>query len=160
MESEDPGSMTMAMVLMGAGTGISAIGQVAQGQYAMSAAEYNAQVAKQQAAEQSQAAKSKALSLSEQRRQIVGKQIAGFGASGVDPNSGSPLDVMAQTAANYERDIQYAGISADQATQAGDEQAQIDLMQGRQAQMAGWIGAGSSLASGAGNMMRSKLGGP
>jgi hypothetical protein len=138
--------------LMGLGTGLSAFSQIEQGQYAMSAAKYNAQAAERQAAEQSQAQKDKALKLSEQRRQMIGWQVAASGASNVDPNSGSPLNVMAQTAANYERDIQYAGISADEATQAGAQQAQIDIMQGRQAQMAGWIGAGSSMASG-GSMM-------
>ena len=131
-----------------AGSVMSAFGQVSQGQYAMEAATYNAQVAQQQAAEQAQASKTQAFDISVQRRQMIGRQIAGAGAAGVDVNAGTPLDLLSNTAAQYERDIQYAGIGAQENIVAGYEQAQIDLMQGRQAQMAGWMGGASSLFSG------------
>jgi hypothetical protein len=133
-----------------AGTAMSAYGQIQAGNAAEAAAQYNATIAQQQAAEKAQAAKSQAFNLSEQRRMTIGKQIAAYGASGVSPNSGTPLDVLSHTASEYERDIQYAGIEAGEATQAGYEQAQLDLMYGKQAQTAGWIGAGSTLFSGLG----------
>lgn len=138
------------MVLMAVGTAVSAYGQIQAGNAAEQAAAYNASIAQQQAAEASQAAKSKAFDLSTQRRTMIGRQVAAFGASGVDVNSGTPLDVMSHTATQYEMDIQNAGIAADQATQSGYEQAQLDLMQGKQAQTAGWINAGASVFGGLG----------
>ena len=133
-----------------AGTAISAVGAIGQGEAAQSAANYNAQMARYVASEKTQQAKTEAQKLSDQRRQSIGRQVALYGASGVDPNSGSPLDVMANTATEYERDIQYAGISAQQATQEGAMQASIDTMQGRQAMMAGWMGGIGGAASGFG----------
>ena len=132
------------------GMGLSAFSSIEQGQYAEKMAQYNATIAEQQAAQQAQAAKTKAFDLSVKRRMAIGSEIAGFGAAGVDANSGTPLDVMANTAAQYERDIQYAGIAADEATQAGSEEAQLYQMMGKQSQMAGWMGAGTTLFSGLG----------
>ena len=144
-----------------AGTGVAAFSSIEQGQYAEKAAEYNAEMANQQAQEASTQSKYRAFDLSQQRRQMIGRQIAGYGGAGVNPNSGSPLDVMANTAAEYENDIYMAGLSADQATSAGTDQATLDQMSGRQAAMAGWMGAGSSMLSGFGKtmLMTTRLGG-
>lgn len=151
----------LALAGMVIGTGLKAFGAIEQGQSAEAAANYNAQIAEQQAKMQAAAAKSKTLDLSMQRRQTIGRQVAAAGASGVDPNTGSPLDVMAETAAHYENDIYTAGIGAQQALVSGQEQANIDIWQGQQSAMAGWITGGADLFSGGASAyyMNSKFGG-
>ena len=152
---------TIGTVTALAGAGISAFSSIEQGQYAEKAAEYNAQVTNQQAKAAATQSKYKAFQLSRERRQTIGRQVALYGGTGIDPNSGSPLDVMASTAAEYENDIYMAGLGADQATAAGSQEAGLDLMSGRQSALAGWMGAGSTLLSGTGStiMMNKYLGG-
>ena len=145
-------SSAVPMVLMGGGMALNAYGQIQQGNAAKKTADANAQIAIQNAATQSQADKEKAYGLSEQKRQMIGKQATILGGSGVDVGTGSSLDVMSRTAAEYQRDIEFAGIAADDATLAGQNQASIDQYMGRQKQMAGWLGAGSTLLTGTGKM--------
>lgn len=96
----------------------------------------------------------------EQNRQEVGKELAEQGASGLDVNKGSSVDVRASTSERGMLDaMTIRSNAARQAygfqTQAvGDEaQAQIDRAEGKQAKTAGYVKAatilGSAAASGA-----------
>ena len=110
----------------------------------------NAETARRQAIAEQNAGKGESLKLSKEKRQIAGEQTAAFGASGVDLSSGTPLDVMAQTAGNVERDIIQTGINADTKASGLRYQANIYDWAAQKKRMAGWLGAGTDLLSGVG----------
>lgn len=121
------------------GTGISALGAIQGGNQQARAAEFNAQAAQNQAAAQE----------AQQRRQaarVMGQGRANVAASGIEMD-GSPLEVMADSAANAELDaltIRYGGqVRADQ-----------ERMRGSMARQAGYMGAASSLLMGMGQASR------
>lgn len=76
----------------------SAVGAYNQNEAASNAAAYNAQVATQAASYARQAGEVKAEAAGRETAALMGRQRAGFAASGVDVNTGSPLDVQADTA--------------------------------------------------------------
>lgn len=85
--------VTMGIVL----AATSAAGAYQQGQAAKKAAEYNAGVTRY---EQSLALQDQSV----QGQMATGRAIAGYGASGVSGDTGSPLDVLAFSAAEQARD--------------------------------------------------------
>lgn len=76
------------------------------------AAESNAEMAAMEARNAVLRAQQDTLEISRKQRQIIGRQAALFGYAGVEM-SGSPLEVMANTAAEAERDIMYRGYAGD-----------------------------------------------
>jgi hypothetical protein len=140
----------LPIALAVAGTAMSAFGQIQQAQRQKAMAEANANLAEQDAAQKQQAAKEEAYKISKERARTLGTQATQYGASGVSLSSGTPLDVLANTAAEYERDITYAGLHGDQARRRGEAEAEIYRFGGEQAATAGWIGAGSTLLTGFG----------
>jgi hypothetical protein len=116
------------------GTAFSAVGAIQQGQAAASTADYNARVATQNAAYEERIQREKA-------QRLMAQQSSGYLKAGV-AMSGTPLDVLADTAAQAELDalaIRYGG-----ATQAAGYRAQ-----GAAAKTAGYIGTGTTLLTGA-----------
>lgn len=102
---------TTAIVTSAIGVGVSAYGQYKEGQAANKAAEYNAQVMErnaQVAGMQQQNALERGDVAEKQHRlrvsRLIGEQRAGFGASGVVVDTGSPLDVVMDTAEQGELD--------------------------------------------------------
>ena len=130
---------TVSSAIGFAGTALSAIGSIQSGNAQARAAEYNAQAAQNQAAAQE----------AQQRRQaarVMASGRANAAASGIEMD-GSPLEVMADSAANAELDaltIRYGGqVRADQ-----------ERMRGSMARQAGYMGAASSLLMGMGQASR------
>lgn len=76
------------------------------------AAESNAENAAMEARNAVLRAQQDTLEISRKQRQVIGRQAALFGYAGVEM-TGSPLEVMADTAANAERDIMYRGYAGD-----------------------------------------------
>ena len=132
------------------GTAMSAFGQIQQAQSQKAIAEANARLAEQEGEQRQQAYKEEAYKLSKERNRVIGQQRVAFGGAGVSLSSGTPLDVVANTAAEFERDIPFAGLHADQARRRGEAESEIYRFQGDQAATAGWIGAGSTLLTGFG----------
>jgi hypothetical protein len=132
------------------GTGLSVMGQISQANAAEAAAEANAKTAQQEAAWRREAYKEEGYKLSREKNAMLQEQKSMYGAAGIDISTGSPLDVMAQTAAEYERDIGMYGIAANQAMVKGENEASIYRYMGKRAKTAGWLGAGSTLLSGLG----------
>lgn len=132
------------------------------------AAESNAEFAAQEARNAVIRAQHDTLEISRKQRALIGRQAALFGYAGVEM-TGSPLEVMANTAAEAQRDIMYRGYAGDmqmrakmyesqlyewQAENLKDE-AQSTLMWGLlvKAPMAGasaYMGAGGSFGGGGG----------
>ena len=92
--------------------------------------------------------------------QVVGQERAGYGASGVDANSGSAAQMQAQSRALSGLDAKQAMLNASQqawgyqvtANQYGT-QAGVDKQLGQDQQTATWLGAAGGVASGAGSLL-------
>lgn len=115
--------------------------QAAWGKYNAKVAERNAMMAKLGA--EKEAGRKRA-----EVRKLLARQRAVYGKAGVE-FEGSPLLVMADTAAEGELDallIEYRGLTQSQAQRS---QAELDRMKARATKRAGWYGAGQSLLGGA-----------
>jgi hypothetical protein len=109
-----------------AAAGVQAMGSVMQGQQQASADRYNAQVASQNAAAtQEQTAASEQIQ-QEQAQRTIGSTVANYGASGVVSNTGTPLDVLANSASNAERDRQNILYKGQLQAAGYTDQAQLD----------------------------------
>ncbi len=172
----------VGLLMMGAGTLMSAWGQYQQGQAGMSAANLQAssndEIAKMNAAAQEKQAQ-QAISMArirelrhrENTAKFIGSQKVAFAKSGVQLDNGSPLDVISDTAFRSEQDadlIKYEGEIQAWQTRTGAslnltssmiDSSQTRLM-GRQTARAGTMGATTSLLTGGANMISSadKLG--
>lgn len=147
-----------------ASTVVTAYGQYQQGKaqeanlkYQASLQEYNAKVAENNSILARQAAEADADTIDRQRKVALAKQAAGFAAAGVTINEGSTLDVLGDTAAEFEMDrlnrLHQGQLGANAATiQAQQNRANAVglLAQGKQAAAAGRTAAfGTVLAGGA-----------
>jgi hypothetical protein len=172
------------------GTGVAVYGQVQQAKTAKKVGEYNAKTAEENAKATAEAAEYNALAQEEQalqtemdsrenirrkrleNRRFQSTQRARFAKAGVT-EEGSPLEVMADTAALLEMDAQevnrQAQIEAARLRAGAREtrrtglfqsdqftkQAGFERMYGSRQASAAYIGAGATLLSGASNMMGS-----
>lgn len=138
----------MAWVAL-AGAVISAIGSIQQGQAAKNAAEYNAEVVKNNA----QIARQQGDAQVEQiRRQSVlglGDMRASFAASGVSME-GSPLDIVADSAYQYELDKQNARWNSEVRATGYDNEGRLSRARGDAAMTGAYFKAGSALLGAAG----------
>jgi len=134
------------------GTGVSAYGAYEQGQVAKSTAEQNAKLAEQQAATLDQENRENMRRMAVENKRVMAKQRAGYAASGVRIDTGSPLEAQAETAAILEMDM----LDQNRASQAQQSslfsQAQSSRMAGRNYATAGTIGAAGSLFGGLGSI--------
>lgn len=139
--------MCVATALMATSAAIGAVGAITNSQSEASADKYNARIAEQNAVGAMQQAQSTALLQQEQARRSIGATTAAYGASGVTM-SGTPLDVLANSAATAERDrqnIMYKG----QLQAAGYlDQASLDRASATNALNQGWMKAAGILTSG------------
>lgn len=154
---------TIAAVASIAGTAMSAVGMVQQGQAAKAQANYQAAVMRnnQTLAEYAaQDAEARGAEAEQQHRQKVaafkGSQRAALAANGLDLTSGSPLDLLSDTAMLGEQDALTIRANAQREAWSARAQganfgAEAGLLQARgtAAQQAGYMGAGASLLSGA-----------
>lgn len=160
----DPVSLALVSTAVGAaGSAVSAYGSYESGQANAQAAAYQAQVAANNAkiaTENSkldiQAGETAASNQELKTRGTVGSEKASQGASGVDVNSGSAVDVRAGTEELGNLDAMTIRSNAakkayaDQVTSASETaQSGLDTMKSSQASTAGEIGAASTLLSGA-----------
>ena len=143
------------------GLGTSAMGAMNQGATEAKIMEANANASEMEAKSIQEMGKAESLRLSRESNQMVGKQATIMSGAGLDLSSGSPLDVMANTAANYESDMQMLGYSADTKAAAKNYEATIYDWAAPLKRKAGMIGAGGTLLAGLGTMGRaSKYGLP
>lgn len=143
------------------GTGISAAGQIMQGQQAQAMADYQAKAYEQQARADRQAS---AYEAAQERRKQELEQAAAraqVGASGVALR-GSPSEVLAANAVQGEMDILAIRYGSQLRQNNLRTQAGISRFSGRQAKTASIIGAAGTVAGGLYNAWdRSvQLGGP
>lgn len=125
-------------IVMAASAVMSAVGQMKAGQAQKKMSEYNARIAEDTARYQAARQQDKV------GRMMAGARVA-INKSGL-AMSGSPLDVLADSATQAELDHQAI-------LRGGAAQANMDRYQGRVAQQAGYFGAATSLLKGAGGVM-------
>lgn len=119
-----------------AGSAVSAFGQYQQGQEQKSMYEYNAKLAEQEAATTRMMAKRETdvirqnavLNEYRQRKELAmntGSQVGAYSASGVSVSTGSPLNVIADSIANQELEIQIGQWNAKNEISAVNYNAEI-----------------------------------
>lgn len=127
--------------------------------YQATVAENNAVTANRNAAYASAAGQQRSEAVGERNAQVAGRIRATQGASGVDVNSGSNVDVQAGQRQAGQLDVLTTENDAllqayGYRTQATNFKAQADLdkMEGDQAETAGYFGAGGDLLSSASSL--------
>ena len=139
-----------AMILMIAGTAISAYGQYQAGVQAQKAGDYQASIARQQAQVAQQKAAFEATKLRERGERLKASQRTGYAGRGISLSSGTVEEVLTDTAGDIKLDelaILYGGSMEAQGLHS---QAQYSEWAGKQKKKAGTIGAIGSLLTGAG----------
>lgn len=147
-----PLALIIPMALTAAGTAVSAIGAVRSAQAQSSAANYNAQIAKQNAdaaiAQGDVAAQQQAREAARQR----GSAVALFGAAGVDASSGSPSDVLADSAREATLQQSTTRYNYNMRALGFMDQSELDSAQAKNSMRAGWLNMTSDILAGAGKM--------
>lgn len=152
-----------SLALAATSTAIGGYGMVKQGQSANKQAQYSATISRRNAVMAERAAVDALdkgtrdeASIRMQYKQLKGRQRAAFAANGVVVDQGSALDIVMDTVALGEYDAittrNNAAKEAFNLREQGDQfnsQAWMQTLAGRDAQTAGYIGAGSTLLSGA-----------
>lgn len=113
------------------------------------ASKYSAAVARNNAMVAQQQAEFDAQQIRDKNRRLVSAQRAAFAASGVDPNSGTPQDVMNDSSIQGEMEALAAIYTGRTSANAHTAQARLDDSRAGYAQSAGMVGVGSSLLTGA-----------
>ena len=157
----------IASLALGAiGTGVSVYGGIQQGRQASAAAAYNAKMAQRSAQMSEMQAKDAerrgAIEEDRFRRQqslLQGQQASMLAASGVQLDSGSPLQILADTAEATEVDARTIRYNARMdawglRNQAASSiaQAQFAKIEGKNARSNAYLSAGGSLISGLGSL--------
>lgn len=156
---------TIGSVASAVGAGVSAIGAFSQGRANSQSAKYNAAIAannatisRQNAERTSQEGEVKAAMAQQETRAKYAGILANQGASGVDVNSGSAVDVRSSAAATGE--LNAINIRANAARQAYAQQTDaagydatstLDKSQAKNDSTAGFLNAGSTLLGGLGD---------
>lgn len=136
-----------AVAAMAAGSGLSAIGSIYQGQANENVAKFNAQVANQNAESVIGQGKELARRALVNSRKMLGAERAGFAAAGVT-QTGSAQWVMRNSAAQGELDALTIQNNAATKAIAFKNEAMLDTQRGRTAKTAGQLGAASELLHG------------
>ena len=137
--------------LMAAGSVMSAIGALQQGEAAKSAADYNATIATQNAAIARQNAADKARQADRETYLRLGQIRANQGASGGNSGEGSVLDVIGDVAAQSELEKQQILYQGELQARGFTNDATLETFSGEAKQSSGYWKAGSELLSGAYN---------
>lgn len=126
---------------------ISAIGNIIQGEGQATASEYNAQIARQNAviAQQQGVAAADAQSRDAQRK--IGSMVAAYGASGVQSDAGSPMDVLADSARMAALDNLTVKYNYALKAQGFNNQATLDQTNADYARTASYFKAAGSMMS-------------
>lgn len=128
----------------------SAYQQRQQGKYQKGVADYNARVAENEAIETRNAGVERENIHRRKVAELMSKQRAQAGASGIDINTGSPLQLQQDTELLGEVDALRIRSNFDRRGNALDTQATLTRAQGKQAQAAGNMNAmGTLLSTGA-----------
>lgn len=136
---------------------VQAYGQVQAGEAAQRAYEFNANQAEQNAAQAQLIAAQDERQTRILGRKALGSMRAAYGASGVTLE-GSPMDVLAESAAQAELDALNIKFSGETKATNLRNQAKILRYQGGQAKSAGYLSASATLLNAGGDLAGSIMG--
>ncbi|HEV2186383.1 MAG TPA: hypothetical protein VGR70_04205 [Stellaceae bacterium] len=140
----------LALGSVAAGTAFSAFSSVNAGNQQASAYQFNQQVQQENASIVRQEAASQAAIDRQQTERTLGNVKAAYGAGGVDPNRGTPLDVMADQAMTGELTRQLDLYRGEVAATGDINQANLLGYEAQQARSAGENRAVATIFSGLG----------
>lgn len=141
------------------GGGISAFGQIKQGQQAKAAGEYNFQLQQENAALATQEGDFAIARQKREAEQAIGQATAQYGASGVDTGQGSALDVLQQSAAQGVLDSSKIAYQASLKARGFRQTGDIDLFKGQNAETSSYYSAAGTLLGSSGSALSSAGGG-
>ena len=144
--------MAAAIPFLMAGGGVmSAVGSIMGGNAAKAAGDYNANIATQNAGI---AETEGNIAIAQQQRkaeEVIGQQTASYGASGVSGTTGSPMDLLKQSAATSAMDAANIRYSYNLKAAGYTQNATIDKMQGEMAQQNSYYSAAGQLLNAGAN---------
>lgn len=140
------------LIMMGVGAVTSAIGAISEGNAAADAAKHNSQMAAQNAIYAREQAAEEEQQVRIMGRKTLGSMRAAYGASGVSLE-GSPLDVLAESAATMERDALNVRRAGERRAQGFEAEASMENRKAGYAKTRGYLGAASNLLSGGGKAL-------
>ena len=136
--------MSFGTILSAIGTGFTVASQVKQGQQQQQLSNFNAAVSKQKAQLTQQAGDLRIDRLRREKRRFAAKQTAAFAKAGVRL-TGSPLQTIADSAAELEMDILIEDFNTRVGVMNAQSNSELDLLRGDIANRSGFIGAGKTL---------------
>ena len=136
-------------IIKAVGAVVSAVGAIRQGQAAGAAAEYNAQINQQNAVIAQQDAAARAGQQERENYLRLGAIRASQGKSGGVAGAGSVLDVLADTAAQGELEVQNILYQGDLRARGFENTATLDEYNADNSRTSGYLKAGTELLSGA-----------
>lgn len=127
---------------------VSAVSSIQQGKAAKAAADYNATISLQNAEISRSNARAEAGQISRENYLRLGAIRAAAGRNGGVSGEGSVLDVLGDVAAQGELEKQQALYQGELGARGYTNTATLDRIQGKSAQRAGYLKAGTDLLSG------------
>lgn len=151
------GATAGGALLQTGGAFMAARGQQQAARYESAVAAQNARVAELRAADQAELGRLEELRARQRTAQVIGRQRAGLASLGVDLSSGSPLDLVSDTAALGELDAQIVRANAERAAwservRGMGFQAEGALASARARWSSPWLPTATTLLSGAGQV--------
>lgn len=129
-------------------TGMQALGSLLQTRAQMQAAEFNAALARQRAEQEERAKEIDLYQLKRRKRRLLGKQRALYAKAGLDIE-GTPLEVLADTEAQFELDKRLAEYNREIAKRQAETESSFYKFRRRQLATLGLADVGSTLLTGA-----------
>lgn len=133
------------------GTGFAVKSQMDNARFQSDMADYNAKMAEQEAATERERGSAQAADLRDRMRRTLADQRVALASAGVTFDSGSPLALLGDTAAEGELDQEQARWNAEMRARGYDAQSLSERSQGKIARSSGNYGAAGSLLTGASN---------
>ncbi len=134
--------VTISLMAIAVGTAVSTVGSIVQGKQMSEVAKAQGDLALQKgAAEEAR--------IRDEKARIMASQRTGYGASGLDISSGSPLAVLADTATEAELD-------ALRARWTGESENRLQRFYAGNYKTASYFGAGSTILTGASKILSQK----
>ena len=141
--------VAVAVAVIAAAT--SAYATYSAGENAKEVGEYNKKVADNAALDAAQRGSIEAADHRQKVRQMISRQNASFSAGGLDASTGTPLEIMTETAGMGELDALRIVNNAQRQGAGLKAQGELEMFKGNAAYRGGMLTAGGTLLGGASN---------
>jgi len=142
----------LPIMMMVVGTAVKGIGEIRAARDQSATERYNANVAKMEAEAIRRTGAYEEAKLKREKAKTTGKQRAGYAKAGVRFEGGSPLEVMADTAAQYEMDIAATKYNTQIGASRAEYESKYRKQMAKRHMTAGYYRAGGTLLTGMGKI--------